>query len=178
MITNFLFKGKYATYAQFLSKDMTNQDDVNAFKIFNRYIDTYLCSAIFGILNDRVEKYDLEEASEEEKNLSATIRGEMFTKEDAKLSFILKLMILNSKRIDIPLDEKIDLAFRSNFEDEKNKHVIDLLNDYVLGGLSYLYDTFKDVRTGEEVSKAMYDLTKKYKEDMEPYLKTEENNDN
>lgn len=160
MKTNFSFKGKYAGYVNFLSNDLPIEGLGDKFKIFNRYIDIYMNSAIFGLLYNKTEKFDSDLDSDANDSWpNADIRGEMFVKEQKKISNIYKLMILLSPKINLTDEERVEKAFRYTEDDEE---MLKLLDSYVLGGLTHIHNAFKDVRTAEGAAKQMFDLINEF----------------
>lgn len=163
MLSNYSFRGKYASYVSFLTKDWRMENSNDSFRIFSRYIDIYMISAIFGIIYNKTAKYDPEDNQDEYKDFpNAEIRGEMFVKESLKINSVYKVMILISPKLELSENERVDKAFRGT---EDDKEMQKLLESYVLGGLIHIHNLFKDVRTAEEASKKMFDIVDQFNND-------------
>lgn len=153
--------GLHATYLKHL---------VNNLQIFERYIDVYMTAAVVGALNNRKKTIEVESTDR------ARIYAEQFNTEHVRCNEIFKTIILADKSMHWPNEEKINICFRyrdkkddmalnkvSDEEIEKMKEAKVLFNDYVLGGIEILYETFANktdtstVEIVDTVYKAIFD---------------------
>ena len=133
-------KGKHARYWKELSDTPGNARDAgNNFKIFSNYIYVYMVAPIIGLQFGRKSEYDPQDDSKD----TAGMLAEIMVKNQAKLKYIYRLIILCDDSEGLTDDEKIDLAFRNNDAESVRKGMA-LYNSYFLGGLEVLHEIFVD----------------------------------
>lgn len=142
---NIQITGKHATYLKELAKK-TNElyKDAKTSSIFNRYIDVYIASAIIGLLkNIRVE-------ADKFSSDHANILAEQVVREQSNLSMLYNMtMLLHDQSL--PVDERIDLAFKYVGDEDKVKQGMEIFNSYVRGGIEWWYDHINEsASTGDE----------------------------
>lgn len=153
--------GTHASYIKFLAAKSTqlNKDSTSA-GIFRRYIDVYIAGAIIGMVKK------LKSNANTENDDSANILADAVIREQAKLKMLYRIAML----IDNPVlseDERIDLAFRYDTDDEKVKQGMDVFNAYARGGIEWLYQeiTSNNASTNEDYLERLTVLVKEFSDD-------------
>lgn len=157
------FKGCYADKVRFLCSDIEpGKNKYGTFSIFGRYVDVLMCAAIVGFTHNKKDLPDYDD-----KVSIATIPMKTMIGEQRNLSFIFKSIILCNDVSDIDslsndeLKEKMDDAFRFGKGTERFEKNWALFESYVFGGINYLYDYFKDVRTREDALDVINEMAPK-----------------
>lgn len=144
MIFNgYKFRGKHATYAKFLATDKGSErkDGLN---IFNRILDVYMISAIVGLIYDRRSQIDNSVKD------SSDIEAQQMYKEQEKLMYIYRLILLLDTSTGLTEQERINRAFKTDDDENQIKKNLELFNSYVLGGVEHLYDVFSNSYGNED----------------------------
>lgn len=150
-------RGKHATYAKQLAKHPEN----TRFPIFNRIIDVYMVGAIMGILHGRQVAVDTTIKDD------VSIFVETVIAEKDRLEFIYRLILLLDTSKNLSLEEKVNLAFRSDTDEEAVAENMKLFHSYVCGGIEYLYEKFQDCTTNDDYLEKMYEMVDRFKNDIE-----------
>ncbi len=121
---------------------------VNDAKVFDRYIDVYMTAAAVGCLNNR-------HGRPTDSTDRARVYADAFLTESHKCEELFQTIILADTSKDWSSDERTKICFQyrdrkdeqakppiSEYELEKMKEAIDLFNEYVLGGIDILYESF------------------------------------
>lgn len=137
--------GKHANYVRFLSAKgaETTKDDMKNASVFSRHIDVYIAGAIIGIVKK------LKALPDKSDNSAATIFADAVIREQLKLKFLYHLALL----LDDPKlspDEAADRAFRYDNDEGKVKEGMEIFNNYVRGGIEWLYQAFTDKALSHE----------------------------
>lgn len=156
---NYTFNGKYAKYV----KELTGKNsDVIKYPIFSTYYKAYLFSAIYGVLNNCRMEYNphTDNINNEEP---ATIRSEVFNNGSGNEDYrtIRKIVLLMDVSRNMTSEQRIDSAMRYDFPKEdgivqelNDKSMYDrnteLFNQYVLGGLTLIYDKVSSLKSMED----------------------------
>ena len=136
---DFQIRGKYATYWKALSRIPGNAVETsNNFKVFENYIHVYMLSPIIGLLYGRKGFIDPKDDSKD----TAGMLAEIFIKNQSKLKYIYRLIVLTDETEIISKDERINRAFREDSNEEAITEGMRIFNEYFLGGLEVLYETF------------------------------------
>lgn len=151
---DYTITGIHATHIKYL---------VNEAKVFTRYIDVYMTAAIIGYLHGRLEKKD---TSSQDR---ARIYADAFATERLNCDFIYRLILLLDETLDLSPQQRLDRAFRDNFQKEsEHAQNMDLFNSYVFGGIKVLYEQFVDGTTNrDDYINKIYDIIVKFKQEME-----------
>lgn len=169
-MADFNFRGKYASYVKFLTDDLSPSGG-KKFTIFPRMIDVYMMGAIMGYLHNQAEVYDSSKESKEEKDQIATIKENTFLKDQGRFKLLCQMILLNEGTRGLPPQKRINNAFRDDTSDTKtNEENMEVINSYVLGGVAYLFNRFKKVRTNEEAAMVMTDMIDEFIEDRKIVL--------
>ena len=156
--------GTHASYIKFLASksNQLNKDALTA-GVFKRYIDVYIAGAIIGMVKK------LKSNANTENDDSANILADAVIREQTKLKMLYRIAML----IDNPVlseDERIDLAFRYDTDDDKQG--LDIFNAYARGGIEWLYQeiTSNNASTNEDYLERLTVMVKEFSED---YLENE-----
>lgn len=131
--------GKHANYIRFLSAkgaDNTKAEVKNA-SVFSRHIDVYIAGAIIGLVKK------LKSLPDKTDTPPATIFADAVIREQLKLKFLYHLALIIDDA-NVSSDEAADRAFRYDNDEEKVKEGMELFNNYVRGGIEWLYEAFTD----------------------------------
>ena len=146
------FRGSHADKVRFLCEEIEpGKRDFGKFTIFNRYVDVFICGAIVGFIHNRQGTSD----SDSKENV-ATIPMKTMIGEQRNLSFIFKSIILCDGIKDVDslsneeLKNRMDDAFRFGEGTDRFEANWKRFESFVLGGVDYLYDKFKEVKTRED----------------------------
>lgn len=157
-------RGKYATYWKALTQLPGNAPETSKnFKVFENYIYAYMVAPIIGLLNGKRCDYD----SEDESKDTAGMLAEIQIKNSSKLKYIYRLIILTDDSIGLSDDEKINLAFREDNNEESVKKGMELYTSYFFGGLEIMYNEFvQECITDDDYVKKMFDFVSEFKEEQ------------
>lgn len=157
-------RGKYATYWKALTQLPGNAVETSKnFKIFENYIYVYMVAPIIGLINGRRAEYD---PSDDTKD-TAGMLAEVQIKHSAKLKYIYRLIILSDDSLGLSDEEKINMAFREDNNEESVKKGMNLYTSYFFGGLEILYNEFvKGCITDDDYVRKMYEYINEFKEEQ------------
>lgn len=153
--------GTHATFIKFLAvkSGQLNKDAICA-GIFKRYIDVYIAGAIIGMVKK------LKSNANTENDDSANILADAVIREQTKLKMLYRIAML----VDNPTlseDERIDLAFRYDTDDDKVRQGMEIFNAYARGGIEWLYRelTANNASTTEDFLGRVTVMVKEFSED-------------
>lgn len=163
---DFRIKGSHATKAKFLCKDR-NKEREKGVNIFERLIDVYMLAPVIGLLYG--EKSEVDKTSTDSANIMASV----MIKEQTKLKYIYRLIMLCDEENNLSNEDKINRAFKDDTNKEALEKNMKLFNSYLLGGIEILYGKFTDDgTTKDDYLNAIYDLVDGFYRDLE--IKKEE----
>lgn len=156
--------GKYATYWKALSQLPGNAVETSKnFKIFENYIYVYMVAPIIGLINGRKGQYDPADDSKD----TAGMLAEVQIKNAYKLKYIYRLLVLSDDSLGLTEEEKINMAFREDNNEESIKKGMDLYTAYFFGGLEVLYEEFvQKCITEDDYIRKMYEFVSEFKEEQ------------
>lgn len=159
-----LIKGKHATYLKALAKNqgdkLAPEGSVN-FKIFDRYIDAYMLAPIIGMLNGR-------KSGQDDSKDSAGMLAEIIIKNQPKLKYIYRLVVLLDDDGELSKEDRINRAFREDNNENSVSEGMKLFNSYMLGGLEVLYETFVlACTTDDDYINKIYEFVTDFKKEQE-----------
>lgn len=164
---DFQIRGTYATYWKALAKTQADKSasEVSAkFKIFNRYVDAYMLAPIIGLLNNR--KGEINPLDENKDN--AGMLAEILIKNQPRLKYIYRLIILLDDTTDISKEERINRAFREDHNKESVAEGMKTFNAYFLGGLEVLYENFVlSCTTNDDYITKIYEFVDEFKNEQD-----------
>lgn len=158
-------RGKYATYWKALTQLPGNAVETSKnFKIFENYIYVYMVAPIIGLLNGRKGQYDPTDDSKDTAGMLAEIQ----IKNASKLKYIYRLIVLVDDSLGLTDEEKINMAFREDNNEESVKKGMELYTAYFFGGLEVLYETFVlECITEDDYIRKMFDFVTEFKDEQE-----------
>lgn len=158
-------KGKYATYWKALSKTPGNANDVSGnFKVFENYIYVYMLAPIIGLVRGHKATIDPADDSKD----TAGMLAEILIKNQSKLKYIYRLIVLLDDTEGLTREEKFDRAFREEDNSEAIKAGMKSYHEYFLGGLEILYEYFVESSTTEQdYIEQMYQFVNEFKREQE-----------
>lgn len=119
---DYRFRGKHSEYAKAL---------VQEHKIFKRIIDVYILAPLVGL-------YYNQRASEDSGSSTTNILAEVMIKEQPKLKYVYRLIILLDRSEDLSEEKRIERAFRGSKGDHDKG--MEIFNSYALGGVEKLHE--------------------------------------
>lgn len=148
-------RGIHATYWKHL---------VNTAKVFDRYIDVYMVAPVLGLLYGKTSKTNTEENSSD----TAGMLAEILIKNQTKLKYIYRLIMLLDRTSNMTEEQRINRAFRDDSDSDAVSKNILLFNSYFLGGVELLYDAFNTgCTTEEDYINKIYEFVDNFKRDQE-----------
>lgn len=157
-------RGKYATYWKALTQLPGNAIETSKnFKVFENYIYVYMVAPIIGLLNGRKGQYDPADDSKD----TAGMLAEVQIKNASKLKYIYRLIVLSDDSLGMTDEEKINMAFREDNNEESVKRGMDLYTAYFFGGLDILYEEFvQNCITDDDYVRKMFDYVSEFKDEQ------------
>lgn len=161
-------RGRYATYMKSLCQLPPNASEsdkkaFNNYKIFDTYISAYMVAPIIGMLNGRKAYAS---PLDEDKNSVGMLEG-VLIKNASKLKYIYRLIVLNDDTENISEQDRINMAFREENNEESVKRGMELYTAYFLGGLDILYETFvMNCTTDDDYIAKLFDFVSEFKDEQ------------
>lgn len=157
-------RGKYATYWKALTLLPGNAVETSKnFKVFENYIYVYMVAPIIGLLNGKQSAPDPNDDSKD----TAGMLAEVQLKNQSKLKYLYRLIILVDDTLGLSDEEKINMAFREDNNDESVKKGMELFMSYFYGGLDILYEEFvQSCITEDDYIKRMFDFVSEFKDEQ------------
>ena len=132
------FTGKHADYLRRLapSKQYTVKDAFDRSRCFQSNIDVVLAAAIVGFIKGRKAARDATvNVADNRIHLEALINNK------ESLELVYRIIMLLDRKDDLPINARIDKAFRYDNNLEKRADGDKVFWEYVRGGIEYLYET-------------------------------------
>lgn len=157
-------RGKHATYWKALTQTPGNAVDMSKnFKVFEAYIYVYMVAPIIGLINGRKGQYDPADDSKDTAGMLAEIQ----IKNASKLKYIYRLIVLSDDSLGLTDEEKINMAFREDNNEESVKKGMELYTAYFLGGLEILYEEFvQKCITDDDYVRKMFEFVSEFQEEQ------------
>lgn len=144
---------------------LISQSDDKGPALFASGIELFMCAAVVGVLFDKKEK-----PCSKNNGKTFTIMADQFTTRWDTLHFLLQLVILNADS-EIPNDvDRVNRSFR-NVETDENYA---LFEEYMLGGLTYLYNYFYSGRATTTSVEERLDIIKRLMDSAKPVKEEDE----
>lgn len=154
--SDYQFKGKHATYVKFLNKDE------NGANVFERMLDVYMLAPIIGKLYGRRSGVDKESSD------TARIFADAIIKEQHKLKYIYRLIMLCHEEEGLTEDAKVKMAFKDDGSKDDLAKNMEIFHSYMLGGVEVLYEKFsEDNTTRDDYLYQIYKLIEGFKQEIE-----------
>lgn len=178
--------GIYATYWMDLCKRQTRKGEdpeklkKENFKIFNTYMECYKVATALGIRYGRIGTLHDPENKDE-----CGMLADIMIKNQEKLVYIYRVVMLLEKERNLSEEERIENAFQLEEFDDKGKEIpenvarikenLKLFEKYFFGGLEILHEEFVEKCTTEEDSlERIHSFTKDYFEEIQSLEGTDE----
>lgn len=160
---DYSIRGKHATYWKELCKTQADNENTH-FKIFNYYIDAYMMAPLIGLLYGR--KGHINPADENKD--TAGMLTEVLRKNQIKLKYIYRLIMLLDSKDTMSQEERINRAFRYDSNNQITQENMKVYNEYFLGGLEYLYESFVEKCIDDDDYRRMiYEFVNGFKQEMD-----------
>jgi len=130
-VEDYHFCGKHAEMVRQLCRN-EKKDRI----VFSTYVDLFICSAVVGCVLDKKVKRD---TRNRDGNNTANILASAFTSH-SDVRFVYCLVLICGDQNTASKTERLDRAFR--YRNTKNSFSI--FEEYMLGGLEYLYRNFME----------------------------------
>ncbi len=152
--------GKHATYIKFLaSKSVQLNKNIPCAGVFKRYIDVYIAGITIGLVKNL--KSSVDNSVED----SANILASAVINEQSKLKILYRIMNLIDDT-SLTSDERIDLAFRYDADEEHIKKGMELFNSYARGGIEWIYEEItQNAVTNDDYLEKLASLVKDFSQD-------------
>jgi len=158
---DFLFKGSHATKVKFLCKDRNGETESGA-NVFDRFLDVYMLAPIMGMLYGERAEVDNNSAD------TARIFAEAMIREQSKLKYIYRLILICDESSELIEQERINRTFRGDTNKDILEKNMQTFHSYVLGGIDVLYRKFtEDNTTKDDYLNSIYNLVENFKNDLE-----------
>ena len=152
------FTGKHAIYLRQLAKgNTTDKNSLQKEWVFQYNYEVLLAAPMIGFLRSR----------KSQKDTSTSVTNKIFSdvlnkiRDDLELNYRLIMLLDNKDKI--PVEERLNRAFRYDRDLEKRKPGDEIFWDYVRGGIEILYEEFVE-KTGseEENIQHLYEFIEKF----------------
>lgn len=134
------FYGKYSEYVDFLCKDRLKENE-NGINLFDTKIELYYIAPLVGLKYGRKSK-DADSTSD--RKTTTTIQLPQIKNYESELIFSYRIVMLLDNKENLSYEERLDRAFRDEHDEKKLKENLNLFDQYVLGGIEYLYECFEN----------------------------------
>lgn len=151
--TNLSFTGRHADEMRKLAPSKrAGEQEKQGMTLFQRYVDILPMAAVVGFLWKR--RSEMDDAKEKEIP-PANIFLEQLNQVSDDLEFAYRLIMLLHDKASVPLQERMNRAFRYDSDAEKRKAGDIIFFSYVRGGIDVLYENILQgsTSTDEDVQK-------------------------
>lgn len=143
------FRGAHADKVKHLSDNKFDKEHT----LFERFMDVYLMAPIVGFLQGRRAPLD------KTTQTTATIFAGTLNNYRNDMLFSYRLIMLLDTEYEKDPNERINKAFRDYNDDVKTKNDLERFEEYVRGGVDYLYEKLcKDATHAEDYINNVYEL--------------------
>lgn len=133
------FKGRHANIVIKLTTEM---DSESKFKLFDRNIDVLILAPIVGFLYGRMA--DKDESGQVTVDNVKKINFDQMNRESYNLNFNYELIMLLHEKDKLPIEERLNRAFRYAKGTEEREECNKIFEKYVLGGIEVLKEKLLD----------------------------------
>lgn len=133
------FKGLHANIVTQLTTEI---DSETKFKLFDRNIDVLILAPIVGFLYGRMSKKD--ESGQVTVDNVKKINFDQMNRESHTLNFNYELIMLLHEKDKLPIEERLDRAFRYAKGTPEKEECNKIYESYVLGGIEILKEKLLD----------------------------------
>ncbi|SJZ77853.1 hypothetical protein [Selenihalanaerobacter shriftii] len=158
---SFSFSGKHANYV----KDLVDLDEAN---LLNRNIDVFILAPVIGFLYGRTAERD-------NGNTTTKIFTEQLLREQTKINFVYRLIMLLGGEDSLSVADKMDRAFRESDEGEALERNMEIFESYLLGGVEYLHEKlYEENLNREDYINNLYEFVNDFNSDLESRVENED----
>ena len=148
----YVFRGKHAEMVKRLTGKL--DDSVNR-ALFKTNYDVYAVAPVLGLLYN--EKAELDKGTAD-SDITKIFRDKLMDEKD-QLVFNYRLIMMSAFKGEKSLEERVEIAFKLDDNDEARKPYDELYDSYVRGGVEILYNKiFSDGDTTDDKIKNMYEF--------------------
>lgn len=139
MFNEKVFYGKYSQYVDFLCKEQRHENE-NGINLFDTKVELYYLAPLIGLKYGR--KVQLADSTSERNK--STIQLQQIKNYEQELIFAYRIVMLLDDKDNLSYEERLDRAFRDDHDETKLEKNMSIFNQYVLGGIEYLYEYFSN----------------------------------
>ena len=162
------FKGKHANIVTNLTTEL---DGNTKFKFFERNIDVLILAPLVGFLYGHTAERDDSGATDNIKK----INFDQMNREAITLNFNYELIMILNEKEKIPIEERLNLAFRNYKNPEEKAKADKLFESFLLGGIEILEEKLlSDANSVDDYIVNIYNIITDYND---RYSKTISEND-
>lgn len=148
----YVFRGKHAGMVKRLTAKL---DDSAGRSLFKTNYDVYAIAPIVGLMYNR--KVDLDKGKAD-SDVTKIFRDKMMDEKD-QLVFNYRLIMMQAFKGKKSLEERTEIAFKLDDNDEERKPYDELYDSYVRGGVEIIYDkVFTGAESTDDIIKNMYNF--------------------
>ncbi len=133
------FKGIHANIVTQLTAEI---DSESKFKLFERNIDVLILAPIVGFLYGRMA--DRDESGQVTVDNVKKINFDQMNRESYTLNFNYELIMILHDKDKLPIEERLDRAFRYAKGSDEKEECYKIFEKYVLGGIEVLKEKLLD----------------------------------
>ena len=148
----YVFRGKHAVMVKRLTGKL--DDSVNR-ALFKTNYDVYAIAPVLGLLYN--ERAELDKGTAD-SDITKIFRDKLMDEKD-QLVFNYRLIMMSVLKGEKSVEERVEIAFKLDDNDEARKPYDELYDSYVRGGVEVLYNKiFNDADTTDDRIKNMYEF--------------------
>ena len=150
--SDILFYGKHADYLRQLAPSKQYKEKTEQRRtFFNSNIEAVLAAAAIGFIKGKKSQIERDTRIADNR-----IFYEAVSRHKEELELVYRLIMILDNKGNLPVNTRIDKAFRYDANDELRKPGDEVFWSYVRGGIEYLYDVlYRDSEnTQEDIQKA------------------------
>lgn len=134
-----VFYGRYSEYVDFLCKEQRHENP-NGINLFDTKIELYYLAPLIGLKYGR----KIQTADSGGEKRKSTIQLQQVKNYEQELIFAYRIVMLLDNKENLNYEERLDRAFRDEHDEKKFERNMKIFNQYVLGGIEFLYNYFSN----------------------------------
>lgn len=148
----YVFRGKHA---EMVKKLTARLDDSSGRALFKTNYDVYAAAPIVGFIYNKKAEPDRGNA---DSDVTKIFRDKMMDEKE-QLIFNYRLIMMLSLKNKKTLEERTEIAFKLDDDDEARRPYDELYDSYVRGGVEVIYDKiFTEQEGTDDIIKNMYNF--------------------
>lgn len=165
-----VIKGRQAIYVKMLTADLGSSTNA---KIFKRNLDVVLIAPIVGMLFNR-KSAPVKKVSTDDTDTKVFYQQVASIKDQLEYNFRM-ITLLENKDV-LSIEDRCNLAFRYDRDDEKRKPADEVYNAYMYGGIEILYEKIfgNDAKTPNDYLRNYFEFLMEFKERYDEILDYDE----